>query len=319
MKIVVTGGMGFIGSNFIRLVLKKHPGDEIVNFDKLTYAGNPENLRDVKDTKNYCFIKGDVCDARAVRAAVEGADCIAHFAAESHVDRSIVHPEDFIRTNVLGTQILLHEARKAGVERFVHISTDEVYGSIARGSFKETDALNPSSPYSASKAGADLLAMAHHKTHGTPVIITRSTNNFGPYQHPEKLIPRFVTNALRNKPLPLYGSGKNVRDWIFVEDNCDAIDLVLRKGKEGEIYNIGAGNEIPNIGITKKILEIMKKPESLVSFVQDRPGHDLRYSVNTAKIRALGWKPRRSFAEALETTIKWYADNEWWWKPLVKE
>ena len=319
MRVLVTGGMGFIGSNFIRMMLKKHPACEIVNFDKLTYAGNTANLKGADKSKKYSFIKGDVCDHNAVKKAIAGADAVVHFAAESHVDRSIGDPDEFVRTNMLGTQVLLFESLKAGVKKFVQISTDEVYGSIRRGSFKETDAFNPSSAYSASKAGADLLALAYHRTYGLPLVVTRSTNNFGPYQHPEKLIPRFVTNALRGKPLPVYGTGKNVRDWLYVGDNCEAIDLVLRSGRNGEAYNVGAGNEVPNIEITKKILKITEKPESLINFVKDRPGHDWRYSVDAKKIRSLGWKPGHSFEAALAATVKWYAENEWWWRPLARD
>lgn len=316
MKILVTGGAGFIGSNFIHYMLEKHPDYQIINLDKLTYAGNPDNLKDIENNPNYKFIQGDICDQSLVADLMKGVDAVLNFAAESHVDRSIQSPDEFIRTNVLGVNILLKAAREAKLKRFIQVSTDEVYGSIKKGSFKESDVLNPSSPYSASKAAGDLLANSYWVTYKFPVIITRSSNNFGPYQYPEKLIPLFVTNVLEDKPLPVYGTGKNVRDWLYVEDNCEAIDLVLHKGVEGEIYNIGTGNEVPNIEITKKILDILNKSESLIRFVKDRPGHDLRYSIDSTKMGKLGWKPRHSFDEATRDTVKWYQDNEWWWRKL---
>lgn len=316
MKLLVTGGAGFIGSNFIRYVLNKHPDCQVLNFDKLTYAGNPDNLKDVAQNPNYDFVKGDITNACAVEEVMEGIDVVLNFAAESHVDRSILSPDEFVLTNVLGVNTLLKVAREKKVERFVQISTDEVYGSIEKGSFRESDPLMPSSPYSASKAGGDLLAYSYWVTHQFPVVITRSSNNFGPYQYPEKVIPLFITNALEGRPLPLYGDGLNVRDWLFVVDNCEAIDLVLHQGKEGEIYNIGAGNELTNSDLTEKILQLLRKPETLIKYVKDRPGHDRRYSIDSSKIHKLGWQPRRKFEEALEETIRWYENNTEWWKKL---
>lgn len=316
MKILVTGGAGFIGSNFIRFMLAEHADVRIVNYDKLTYAGNLENLADLEGDPRYDFVRGDICDPRAVMEAMEGCDAVVNFAAESHVDRSITGPAEFIATNVFGTQVILEAVKKLKVERLLHISTDEVYGSIEKGSFKETDRLSPSSPYSASKASADLLCNAYFVTFGVPVIISRSSNNFGPYQYPEKIIPLFVTNALDGKALPVYGDGLNVRDWTYVEDNCAALDLILREGKPGEIYNVGAGNEVPNIELTRRILKVLGKGESLIEYVADRPGHDRRYSIDSSKVRALGWAPKRDFEEALRLTVEWYRDNEGWWRKL---
>jgi dTDP-glucose 4,6-dehydratase len=313
---LITGGAGFIGSNFIHYLLRNYDDVRVINLDKLTYAGNLDNLRDVENDPRYRFVKGDICDAEVVDPLVKEADVVINFAAESHVDRSIGKPDDFIRTDVYGTFVLLEAARKHGVEKFIQISTDEVYGSTLKGSFKETDPLMPSSPYSASKAGADRLAYSYYVTYGLPVIITRCSNNFGPYQYPEKLIPLFVTNALENKKLPIYGDGKNVRDWIFVEDHCHAIDVIFQKGKDGEVYNIGAGNEKTNLEITHFILDFLKKPRDLMTFVPDRLGHDRRYSLNWDKLKALGWTPRHSFEEAMEITIRWYVDNRWWWEKI---
>jgi dTDP-glucose 4,6-dehydratase len=316
VKILVTGGAGFIGSNFVRHVLAHHPGDAVVNLDKLTYAGNLENLRDVESNPRYRFVKGDICDGSVVREAMRGADAVVHFAAETHVDRSNLGADDFLRTNVTGTFTLLEAARELKVARFLAVSTDEVYGSIARGASREGDTLNPSNPYSASKAAADLLVRAYWTTHRLPVLITRSSNNFGPFQYPEKVIPLFVTNALEGKPLPLYGDGKNVRDWLYVLDNCAAIDLVLRKGREGEIYNIGGGTEVENVTLTRRILALLGKPETLITPVADRPGHDRRYALDSAKIGTLGWAPGSSFDGALAATVEWYRTNEAWWKPI---
>jgi dTDP-glucose 4,6-dehydratase len=320
MKLLVTGGAGFIGSNFIRHMLGAHPENPIVNLDSLTYAGNLHNLKDCGTNPRYTFVRGDICDRELVSTVLEsnGIDTIVHFAAESHVDRSIADASVFVRTNVLGTHTLLEAARQHKVKRFIHISTDEVYGSIPKGSFKEPDRLSPSSPYASSKAGSDLLALSYFTTYSLPVIVTRCTNNFGPYQHPEKLIPLFVTNLLDKKNVPLYGTGKNVRDWIHVEDHCRAIDLLLDKGDFGEIYNIAGGNERTNLEITKKILKFLKKDDSMIEFVTDRPGHDFRYSLDCSKLRARGWRPFRSFDEGLLDTISWYAQNEWWWRPLKK-
>jgi len=315
MRILVTGGAGFIGSNFVHHLLQKHPENQIVVIDKLTYAGNFANLKAAM--KKIEFIRGDICNRKIVEKVAKKVDVIINFAAESHVDRSIAEPEPFLTTNVLGTQVLLEAARRFDHEKLVQVSTDEVYGSISSGSFKEEDPLRPSSPYAASKAAADLLVHSYLATYGLPVLITRSTNNFGPYQHPEKLIPKLIINAMSNKPLPIYGDGKNVRDWLYVVDNCEAIDLVLRKGKIGEIYNVGAGNEKMNSELPNLILKDLGKPKSLIKFVKDRPGHDLRYSLNCDKIRKLGWRAKTDFGEGIRKTIKWYKENKWWWAPLV--
>jgi dTDP-glucose 4,6-dehydratase len=316
MRLLVTGGAGFIGSNFVRHVLAAHPGDSIVNLDKLTYAGNLENLRDVEANPRYRFVKGDICDAAVVREALRGVDAVVHFAAETHVDRSNRGADDFLRTNVMGTFTLLEAARELRVGRFLAVSTDEVYGSIAEGAARESDPLNPSNPYSASKAAADLLVRAYWTTHHLPVLITRSSNNFGPYQYPEKVIPLFVTNALEDRALPLYGDGRNVRDWLYVLDNCAAIDLVLRRGADGEIYNVGGAAEVENVTLTHRILALLGKPESLITPVADRPGHDRRYALDSAKIRALGWTPAATFDAALAATVEWYRAHEAWWKPI---
>jgi dTDP-glucose 4,6-dehydratase len=316
MKILVTGGCGFIGSNFIHYILKNYPNYKLINLDKLTYAGRLENLKDIEKDPRYKFIKGDICDEKLVDKIFkkESPDVVVHMAAESHVDRSIGEPISFLQTNIFGTYSLLETAKKYKPSRIIYIGTDEEYGSIKKGSFSETDPLNPSSPYSSSKAAASLLSLAYFKTYNLPVIITRSTNNFGAFQMPEKFIPRLLTNAILGKDLPIYGTGKNVRDWIYVDDNCRAIDLVLHKGKIGEIYNIGAGNEKTNIEIAK---EIQKRfPDSEIKFVADRPGHDFRYSLNCSKIKKLGFKPKHSFEEALKKTIDWYIKNKWWWQPL---
>jgi len=316
VKILVTGGAGFIGSNFVRHVLTAHSDDTVVNFDKLTYAGNLENLRDVETDPRYRFVRGDIGDRAQVLEAMEGVDAVVHFAAETHVDRSNAGAAEFLSTNVTGTFTLLEAARELKVARFVAIGTDEVYGSIAKGAARELDPLNPSNPYSASKAAADLLARAYWTTHRLPVIVTRSSNNFGPYQYPEKVIPLFITNAIEDKPLPLYGDGKNVRDWLYVLDNCAAIDLVLRKGKEGEIYNIGGSHEVENIVLTRQVLHLVGKPETLITPVVDRPGHDRRYALDSGKAHGLGWKPTHTFPKALEATVNWYKDHEAWWKPI---
>jgi dTDP-glucose 4,6-dehydratase len=316
LKILVTGGAGFIGSNFVRHVLTAHHDDSVVNLDKLTYAGNLENLRDVEANPRYRFVKGDICDGAAVREAMRGADAVVHFAAETHVDRSNLGADEFLRTNVNGTFTLLEAARELRIARFLAVGTDEVYGSIAEGAAREGDALNPSNPYSASKAAADLLARAYWTTHRLPVLITRSSNNFGPYQYPEKVIPLFVTNALEDRSLPLYGDGRNVRDWLYVLDNCAAIDLVLRRGLEGEIYNIGGAAEVQNVALTRRILALLGKPESLITPVADRPGHDRRYALDSGKVRALGWTPATGFDAALAATVEWYRTHEAWWKPI---
>lgn len=321
MKIMVTGGAGFIGSNFIHYLLKKYDDITVINYDNLTYAGNLDNLRDVENDSRYHFVKGDICNKNLVKETLKkyGIEEIVNFAAESHVDRSITGPEPFIKTDVFGTFTLLEASRNFDIKRYIQISTDEVYGSIAEGSFKEDDSLNPSSPYSASKAGADMLTIAYYKTYGLPVVITRSSNNYGPYQYPEKLIPVLIIRALHNKSLPIYGDGSNVRDWLYVEDNCRAIDLVRKKGKEGEIYNIATNEEKRNIDVAKLILKYLKKSEKLISFVKDRPGHDFRYSLKIDKIKALGWKPEFNFERGLKKTVEWYVNNKWWWEKLVGE
>ncbi|TML87793.1 MAG: dTDP-glucose 4,6-dehydratase [Actinobacteria bacterium] len=315
MRLFVTGGAGFIGSNYVRHVLAG-TDDEVTVFDALTYAGNLANLRDLETDARYHFVKGDITDRSAVLEAMAGHGAVVHFAAESHVDRSIVSPDEFVRTNCDGTNVIMDIARRLEVERVLHISTDEVYGSIAEGSFRESDPLGPRSPYSASKAGSDLIAMSYSSTYGVPVLITRSSNNFGPYQYPEKVIPLFVTNLLDGRKVPLYGDGMNVRDWCYVEDNCAAIDLVLRHGTVGEIYNIGAGNEVSNRALTDKILALLHLDESMIQPVEDRLGHDRRYSIDSTKIRALGWRPARELDEALAATVEWYLENRWWWEPL---
>lgn len=315
MKLFVTGAAGFIGSNYVRYVLA-NTDDEVTVFDALTYAGNLATLRDVEDDPRYRFVKGDICDREAVTEAMRGHDAVVHFAAESHVDRSIVSPDEFVRTNCDGTNVMCDVARRLEIERFVHISTDEVYGSIEEGSFKETDPLGPRSPYSASKAGSDLIALSYVSTYGLPVIVTRSSNNFGPYQYPEKVIPLFVTNLIEGRKVPLYGDGLNVRDWLYVEDNCAGVDLVLRSGEVGEIYNIGGGNEITNRDLTERVLRLCGAGEEMIEYVTDRPGHDRRYSIDCSKVRALGWKPERDLDDALASTVEWYRSNRWWWGPL---
>ena len=319
--LLVTGGAGFIGSNFIRYMVRKYGGYKIINLDKLTYAGNMENLKDIEDIKNYRFIKGDICDRDLVEDIFSGnkIDAVVNFAAESHVDRSITDPGVFIQTDVYGVFVLLEAATKYKSRLFLQISTDEVYGSIEKGSFSEDDTLAPNSPYSASKTGAEMIVRSFFKTYQTPILVTRTSNNFGPYQYPEKIIPLFVTNLIDGRKVPLYGDGMNVRDWIYVSDNCIALDMVLHKGKIGEVYNIGAGNEKPNVWITKKILEILDKPETMIEPVADRLGHDRRYSVDCSKIeKELGWKPEVDFEEALHRTVRWYVNNEKWWRPLKK-
>jgi len=316
MKIMVTGGAGFIGSNFIGYMLSKYPSYSIVNYDKLTYAGNLANLKNLEKNSRYKFVKGDICNAVAAGKAMRNCDAVINFAAESHVDRSIKKPADFVKTNFMGVHAMLETARQQKVKKFIQISTDEVYGSALKGAFSETDNLNPSSPYSSSKAGADLLARSYYTTFGFPVVITRSSNNYGPYQYPEKLIPFFIANASRNHNLPVYGSGKNVRDWIYVEDNCCGIDLVLHKGKAGEIYNIGGGNEKTNLEITALILTYTNKPKTLIKYVKDRLGHDFRYALDTKKIAKLGFKNKNTFKEGIKKTVDWYLNNKSWWQKL---
>ena len=315
MKLFVTGGAGFIGSNFARHVLH-HSDDSVVVYDALTYAGNIANLADLRDDPRFTFVEGDICDREAVRAAMTGCDRVVHFAAETHVDRSLLGPDVFVRTNCDGTNVLCDTATQLGVDRFLHISTDEVYGSIEEGSFAESDPLQPRSPYSAAKAGSDLIALAYHETYDLPVVVTRSSNQFGPYQFPEKLIPFFVTTLLEGGRVPLYGDGLNVRDWLFVLDNCTGVHAVLEQGDVGGIYNIGAGNERTNREITVTILAALGKDESSVDYVEDRKGHDRRYSIDTAKSQALGWSPSRTFEDAIDETIRWYVDHRDWWEPL---
>lgn len=315
MKLFITGGAGFIGSNYVRHVLASSD-DEVTVFDALTYAGNLSSLTDVADDPRYSFVQGDICNRDSVSAAMAGHDMVVHFAAESHVDRSIVDPDTFVRTNCLGTNVMCDVARHVGVERFLHISTDEVYGSIEDGSFVETDRLGPRSPYSSSKAGSDLIALSYQETYDLPVIVTRSSNNFGPYQFPEKVIPLFVTNLLDGKKVPLYGDGLNIRDWIHVLDNCAGVDTVLRKGIIGEIYNIGGGNETTNRELTSMVLANMGVGEEMVEYVQDRLGHDRRYSIDCSKANALGWKPSRDLDVAIAETVEWYRANRAWWEPL---
>jgi len=316
--ILVTGGCGFIGSNFIRYMLKKYPHYKIINLDKLTYAGNFKNLKDVEKNRRYSFIKGDICNFRLLEELIKRVDIIINFAAETHVDRSIRKASSFLRTNFYGTYALLEMAKKNKIDLFIQISTDEVYGSKEEGFFKETSPLNPSNPYSASKASADLLVLSYYRTYKIPIIITRSSNNFGPYQYPEKIIPLFITNLLENKKVPLYGEGLNIRDWLYVLDNVSALDIVMHKGKIGEIYNIGAGNLISNLELTKLILKLMDKDECFIEKVPDRPGHDFRYALDCEKIKRLGWRPIYSFKDALISTIDWYKKNQLWWKPLKK-
>jgi dTDP-glucose 4,6-dehydratase len=315
-RILVTGGCGFIGSNFVRLLLAQRPDWEVVNLDKLTYAGRLENLQDLAGDPRYRLVKGDICDPAAVAEAMAGCQLAVNFAAETHVDRSLLGASHFLDTDIKGVLVLLEEAKKVGIERFVQISTDEVYGSIQEGSFTEESLLNPRNPYAASKAGGDRLAYAYWATYGVPVVITRASNNYGPYQYPEKLVPLFVTNLLRDQPVPLYGDGKNVRDWLHVTDHCRGVLFCLENGVPGEVYNIAGGNERENVDITYRILRLVGKPERLVRPVTDRVGHDRRYSLDAAKLHRLGWKPLVPFEEGLAATVKWFVDNEWWWRPI---
>ena len=319
VNVLVTGGAGFIGSNFVRYALRQHPDWRVTTLDKLTYAGRRENLHDVIDDPRHAFVHGDIADASVSAPLVERSDLVVHFAAETHVDRSIMAAGDFIRTDVEGTFVLLEAARRAPtLRRFVQISTDEVYGSVASGASRETDELKPRNPYAASKAGADRLAYSYWATYDLPVIVTRASNNYGPYQFPEKVIPLFVTNAIDDIAVPLYGDGKNVRDWLHVDDHCRAIDLLIDRATDGEVYNIGGGNDIMNVELTHRILGALGKPLSLIAPVADRKGHDRRYCLDTSKLRGLGWAPEVAFDQGLEATVDWYRRNEWWWRP-VKE
>ncbi|MFQ6000162.1 MAG: dTDP-glucose 4,6-dehydratase [Anaerolineae bacterium] len=316
--LLVTGGAGFIGSNFTRYILENYPHYRVVVYDKLTYAGNLDNLRHLEDNPRYSFVRGDICDMPLVDRVVreERVNIILNFAAETHVDRSILEPGSFIQTDIYGTYVLLEATKKFGLERMVQISTDEVYGEVMTGSSVESDPLRPRSPYAASKAGGDLMCLAYYTTYGTPVVITRGSNSIGPYQYPEKVVPLFITNALDDLPLPLYGDGLQMRDYQYVIDHCEGIDTVLQRGKIGEIYNVGSGVEIRNIDMAKGILRLLKKPESLIQYVEDRPGHDRRYSLDTTKLQTLGWRCRHTFQEALEKTVQWYVENEWWWRKI---
>jgi dTDP-glucose 4,6-dehydratase len=315
VKQFITGGAGFIGSNYVRHVLA-NTDDEVTVYDALTYAGNLSTLKDVDDGPRYSFVKGNIADPGTLEDAMAGHDAVVHFAAESHVDRSIAGPDDFINTNCFGTNIVMDTARRLELGRVIHIGTDEVYGSVEVGSSKEDDPLEPRSPYSASKAGSDLIALSYHHTYGLPVTVTRCTNNFGPFQFPEKVIPLFTTNLIDGLRVPLYGDGLNERDWLYVDDHCAAVLLVLHDGASGEIYNVGAGNETPNRVLVDKLLALLGQGEEMVQYVEDRLGHDRRYSVDIEKITALGWRKQRTLDEALEETVRWYRDNEWWWRPL---
>jgi dTDP-glucose 4,6-dehydratase len=320
VDVLVTGGAGFIGSNFVRHALEVHPDWRLTTLDKLTYAGRRETLHDVMTHPRHRFVHGDICDAAVSAPLVEQSNIIVHFAAETHVDRSILAAGEFIRTDVEGTFVLLEAARRApGLTRFIQISTDEVYGSVTTGASRETDELKPRNPYSASKAGADRLAYSYWATYQVPVIVTRASNNYGPYQFPEKLIPLFATNAIDDIPVPLYGDGRNVRDWLHVRDHCRAIDLLIDEGSNGEVYNIGGGNEIANIDLTHQILDALDKPRSLIRPVADRPGHDRRYCLDTTKLRSVGWSPHVAFATGLRDTLEWYRANEWWWRPIKEQ
>jgi dTDP-glucose 4,6-dehydratase len=317
-SLLVTGGLGFIGSNFIRYMLNKYNNLKITNLDKLSIGSNPANLKDIEADKRYKLVKGDIADRKLIKNLVNQTDMIVNIAAETHVDRSIADPWPFVNSNTVGA-VTLFEAAKKQEKRILHVSTDEIYGDIIQGSFKENNKLKPSSPYSASKAAADLFAQAYHRTYGLNIVIARCTNNYGPYQFPEKLIPKTVIRTLLGLPVPIYGKGSNIRDWIYVQDFCEALGILLNKGKSG-VYNVSAGNELANIDVVKIILSLMGKPENTITFVEDRPGHDIRYSLDSSKIRnELGWRPKHSLKEALKTTVNWYIHNEWWWKPLATE
>ena len=320
VEVLVTGGAGFIGSNFVRFALERHPDWHITTLDKLTYAGRRETLHDVMDHARHTFVQGDVADRAVAGPLVERSEIVVHFAAETHVDRSIMEAGEFIRTDVIGTFVLLEAARRAQrLRRFVQISTDEVYGSVPEGASVETDELRPRNPYSASKAAADRLAYSYWATYAVPVLVTRASNNYGPYQFPEKVIPLFVTNAIDEIPVPLYGDGRNVRDWLHVLDHCRALDLLIARGVDGQVYNIGGGNEVANIDLTHRILSALRRPESLIAHVPDRPGHDRRYCLDTSKLRGLGWSPEVAFDTGLRDTVTWYRQNEWWWRPIKEQ
>ena len=319
-RLMVTGGAGFIGSNFVRYMLEKYPDYFIVVYDKLTYAGRLENLQDVAERfgDRYAFVRGDICDAEKVEETLRhyAVDTIVNFAAETHVDRSLMEPGSFIQTDVYGTYVLLEATKKLGLERYHQVSTDEVYGQVLEGRSVESDPLQPRSPYSASKAGGDLMVLAYHESWGLPVTISRGSNNVGPYQYPEKVVPLFATNAMDDLPLPLYGDGMQKRDYQYVLDHCEGIDVILHKGELGEIYNVGTGSELTNLEMTRIVLRTLGKPESLIKHVEDRPGHDRRYALDVSKLKALGWESRHTCEEAIEKTVRWYAENEWWWRPI---
>jgi len=319
VRLLVTGGLGFIASNFIRYMLKTHTDIEITNVDNLSIGANPANLKDVKKDARYGFVKGSIANFKLVSKLVKDIGAIVNAAAETHVDRSIANPQPFIESNVIGTYTILEAARRSNpATRIVHVSTDEIYGDIPEGSFREDDRLKPSNPYASTKSAADMFALAYHRTYGLNVTVTRCTNNFGPYQHPEKLIPKTIIRAHLGLPIPVYGKGNQVRDWIYVQDHCDALAQIIEKGIPGEIYNISAGNEMPNLKVVESILNLMEKPRSLIEFVDDRPGHDVRYSLDSTKIRnQMGWKPKHNFTKALESTVRWYMNNRGWWKPLA--
>ena len=318
--VLVTGGAGFIGSNFVRHALRTHPDWRVTTLDKLTYAGRRENLHDVMQDPRHEFVHGDIADAAVAGPLVERSAVVVHFAGETHVDRSLLHAGDFIRTDVEGTWVLLEAARRAtGLERFIQISTDEVYGSVPEGASVETDELKPRNPYAASKAGADRLAYSYWATYGLPIVITRASNNYGPYQFPEKVIPLFATNAIDDIQVPLYGDGRNVRDWLHVDDHCRAVDLLIERGVNGEVYNVGGGNDIMNVELTHRILDGLGKPRTLITPVADRPGHDRRYCLDTTKLRAVGWAPQMPFDGGLQQTVEWYRDNQWWWRPIKEQ
>jgi len=315
MRILVTGGAGFIGCNFVHHLVNEHSDDEVVVLDKLTYAGRRENLQDIED--KITFIKGDICRREDLDKAIKECECVVNFAAETHVDRSVIEAENFVLTNIFGTFNILEACRRHDVEKIVQISTDEVYGHILEGSFKEEDRLSPRNPYAASKASADLLCKAFFETYSLPIVVARSTNNYGYYQHPEKFIPKTIIYSLIDRKIPVYGKGENVRDWIFVEDNCEAICLIMQRGKRGEVYNVAGKQELKNIQVVRTILKMIGKPESLIEFVKDRPGHDLRYSLDISKIKGLGWEPRTKFEDGIRKTIEWYKANKWWWESEI--
>ena len=321
MKLLVTGGMGFIGGNFIRYMLSTRKDVEVINLDNISIGANPANLKDLKKDRRYNFIKGSIGDFKLVSKLIKKVDAVVNCAAQTHVDRSIANPSPFMESNTKGTYSILEAARRSNpAAKIIHVSTDEIYGDIPEGSFNEDDRLKPSNPYAASKSAADMFALAYHRTYGLKVTVTRCTNNFGPYQHPEKLIPKTIIRAVSNLRIPVYGKGDQIRDWIYVEDHCEALAQVMEKGVMGEIYNISALNEMPNLKVVESILNSLKKPKSLIEFVDDRPGHDVRYSLDSTKIRTqVGWKPKHNFTEALENTVRWYMNNEWWWRPLATQ